>query len=127
MLQAKTTFSGFSINGLEPAKKFYSDKLGLKVDSDEIGLRLHLQDGATVFAYQKDDHAPANYTVLNFVVDNIDQAVDELTAQDIEIEHYDSMPQDPKGIMRGISGNMGPDIAWFKDPAGNILSILQES
>ena len=81
-----------------------------------------------MFIYPKDDHQPASYTVLNFVVDNIDNAVDELVKNEVSFEHYDNMPskQDDKGILRGLSVNQGPDIAWFKDPAGNILSIIQD-
>ncbi len=74
---------------------------------------------------QKDDHQPAAYTFLDFVVDDIDEAIDELTSRGINFERYEGMPQDEKGILRGLSQNMGPDIAWFKDPAGNILAVLK--
>jgi catechol 2,3-dioxygenase-like lactoylglutathione lyase family enzyme len=94
-----------------------------------MGLRIQLPGGGTAFAYPKDDHQPATYTMLNFVVDDIDAAVATLQDRGVEFEQYgtDSMPQDEKGIMRGLSHDMGPDIAWFKDPAGNILAVLQQA
>ena len=125
MFQPKTAFSGFSVNDLPTAKAFYTQTLGLKVLEEGPGLIIHLPGGGTVIAYPKDDHQPATFTILNFEVDNIDEAVDELTSRGVSFERYTGMPQDQKGIMRGISQNMGPDIAWFKDPAGNILSVLQ--
>ena len=89
-------------------------------------MRLHLPGGGTVFAYPKDDHQPATFTILNFVVDSIDEAVDELTNRGVQFEHYEEGPKtDEKGILRGRALQMGPDIAWFKDPAGNILAVLQ--
>jgi catechol 2,3-dioxygenase-like lactoylglutathione lyase family enzyme len=127
MFQAKAAFSGFSVDNLEKARDFYSGMLGLKVDSQDMGLRLHLPGGATVFAYQKDNHQPASFTILNFVVDAIDEAVDELARRGVQFEHYDGdLKTDKKGIARGISAKRGPDIAWFKDPSGNFLSVLQE-
>ena len=125
MFQPKTAFSGFSVNDLAKAKEFYAQTLGLNVVEEGVGLRLHLPGGGTVFTYPKDDHQPATFTLLNFVVDNIDEAVDELKSRGVNIDRYAGMPQDEKGIMRGISQNMGPDIAWFKDPAGNTLALLQ--
>lgn len=120
-------FSGFSVKSLEETKKFYSETLGLQVTQDDMGLTLHLPGSeATVFMYQKDDHQPASFTVLNLVVANIDTAMDELKSQGVTFERYNNMPQDQKGILRGLSNNMGPDIAWFKDPSGNVLSILQD-
>ena len=94
---------------------------------DEMGLQLHLGSGATVFIYEKENHEPASFTILNFVVDDIDTAVSDLVAKDIKMERYEGFPfeQDDKGIARGRSANMGPDIAWFKDPAGNVLAVLQ--
>ena len=124
MFKAKAAFSGFSVNDLEKAKTFYTEILGLKVDEDSSGLTLHLPGGATVFVYSKDNHEPATFTILNFEVNNIDDAADELTKLGVKFERYEGMPADEKGILRGIAANMGPDIAWFKDPAGNILSIL---
>ena len=125
MFQPKTAFSGFSVNDLAKAKEFYTQTLGLKVVEEGVGLRLHLPGGGTAFAYPKDDHQPATFTLLDFVVDDIDEAVDELKSRGVNFDRYEGMSQDEKGIMRGISQNMGPDIAWFKDPAGNMLAVLQ--
>lgn len=117
-------FSGFSVNDIPAATVFYRDKLGLTVEEQNGMLALHLGGGGTVLVYPKQNHAPATYTVLNFPVDDIDSAVDELTAKGVQFEHYDGMPADEKGIMRA---GHGPDIAWFTDPAGNVISVLQES
>ncbi|HCJ33461.1 MAG TPA: glyoxalase [Ktedonobacter sp.] len=126
MFKPKSAFSGFSVNDLAKAKAFYAETLGLQVDDEGVGMRLHLPDGGTVFAYPKDDHQPATYTILNFVVENIDEAVDELTNRGVQFEHYEEGPKtDGKGILRGRALQMGPDIAWFKDPAGNTLAVLQ--
>ena len=125
MFKPKTAFSGFSVNDLAKAKAFYTQTLGLQVVEEGVGLRLHLPGGGTAFAYPKDDHQPATFTLLDFVVDDIDEAVDELKSRGVNFDHFEGMPQDEKGIMRGISQNMGPDIAWFKDPAGNFLAVLQ--
>ena len=125
MFQPKTAFSGFSVNDLAKAKAFYAQTLGLQVVEEGVGLRLHLPGGGTAFAYPKDDHLSATFTLLDFVVDDIDEAVDELKSRGVSFERYAGMSQDEKGIMRGISQNMGPDIAWFKDPAGNFLAVLQ--
>lgn len=127
MLQVQAAFSGFSVDDLSKAKEFYTQILGLKLNDETMGLNLGLPGGGAVFIYPKDDHQPATFTILNFVVENIDKAVDELTSQGVEFEHYDNGPKtDEKGIARGRAVNMGPDIAWFKDPAGNILSVLQD-
>jgi len=125
MFQPKTAFSGFSVNDLAKAKAFYAQALGLKVVETGVGIRLHLPGGGTAFVYPKDDHQPATFTLLDFVVDDIDEAVDELKSRGVSFDRFAGMPQDEKGIMRGISHNMGPDIAWFKDPAGNVLAVLQ--
>jgi catechol 2,3-dioxygenase-like lactoylglutathione lyase family enzyme len=125
MLTYDGTFSGFSVDDTEAATAFYRDKLGVEVVDDGMGLQLKLP-GGSVFIYQKDDHVPATFTVLNFRVADIDAAADELAAAGIELERYPGMPQDEKGIMRGKAANQGPDIAWFTDPAGNVLSILCE-
>ncbi|HEY4964130.1 MAG TPA: VOC family protein [Candidatus Saccharimonadales bacterium] len=129
MLKSQAVFSGFSVNDLDVAKQFYTEVLDLKLNDEKMGLQLALPGGGTLFIYDKHDHSPATYTVLNIVVENIDDAVDSLVSQGVNIEHYDGMPapQDEKGILRGLSANMGPDIAWFKDPAGNILAVLQDS
>ena len=125
MFKPKTVFSGFSVNDLAKAKEFYTQTLGLEVVEEGGGLRLHLTGGGTAFMYPKDDHQPATFTLLDFVVDDIDEAVDELKSRGVSFERYAGMSQDEKGIMRVISQNMGPDIAWFKDPAGNGLAVLQ--
>src|SRR5256714_3811128 len=126
MFQPKSAFSGFAVNDLAKAKAFYAQTLGLKVDDEGVGMRLHLPEGATVFAYPKDNHQSATFTILNFVVENIDEAVDELTTRGVQFEHYEEGPKtDEKGILRGRALQMGPDIAWFKDPAGNTLAVLQ--
>ena len=125
MLRDAYAFSGFSVTDQAAAEDFYSNMLGLEIEGGEMGLKLKLHGGGEVFIYAKPDHAPASFTILNFVVDDIDAAVDELTSKGVVFEQYDFAHQDEKGIARGKAANMGPDIAWFKDPAGNILSVLQ--
>ncbi len=128
----KAAFSGFSVNDLEVAKRFYQETLGLDVteetmgDGSPMGITLQLHGGGSVFVYPKEDHQAATYTVLNLVVENIDEAVEDLKSKGVNFEIYEGMGQDEKGIARGLSASLGPDIAWFKDPAGNILSILQD-
>jgi len=118
------TFSSFSTKDLKVAKGFYGDALGLKVTETAEGLELNLGDGNTVFIYPKPNHTPATFTVLNFLVKDIDEAVDELNRLGVQLEHYDQpdLKTDKRGIMRGN----GPTIAWFKDPSGNILSVVEE-
>jgi catechol 2,3-dioxygenase-like lactoylglutathione lyase family enzyme len=123
MLKEKTTFSSFAVDDVERAKQFYAETLGLEVEDMMGGLILKLRSG-NVFVYPKDDHAPATFTVLNFEVDDIDKAVDGLSADGVRFERYEGFPQDEKGIARGQEG---PEIAWFTDPAGNILSVVSES
>ena len=125
MFKAKAAFSGFSVNDLAKAKAFYTETLGLTIKDETMGLVLNLPGGGTVFAYPKDDHQPATFTMLNFEVDDVDEAVEELGKKGVKFEHYEGMT-DEKGIARGIAAKRGPDIAWFKDPAGNILSVLKE-
>lgn len=128
MLQDAHTFSGFSVKDQTRAKNFYSQTLGLKVEEGKMGLTLKLADNHDVFIYAKDDHTPASFTILNFVVKDIDAAVDELQAKGLEFEAYDfgnGAKTDEKGVMRGLVANQGPDIAWFKDPDGNIMAVLQ--
>ena len=123
MFRYTKVFSGFSVDDLDKAKQFYGETLGLNVTEEANGLGLHLATGATIFIYPKPDHTPATYTILNFPVEDVDKAVDDLKARGVTFEHYDGrMGTDEKGIARG--GDNGPDIAWFKDPAGNILSVL---
>jgi catechol 2,3-dioxygenase-like lactoylglutathione lyase family enzyme len=122
-------FSGFSVNDVAAAKTFYADTLGLSIDADEsMGLNVALPGGGRLFIYPKDDHLPATYTALNFEVADISAAVDQLTGKGVVFERYDNMPggHDERGIVRGKAAKMGPDIAWFKDPAGNILAILEQ-
>ena len=117
--------NGFAVDDIEAAKQFYGETLGLgiKVLSDEFGLiTLNLAGGLDTLVYRKPDFVPATYTILNFEVDDIDAAVDGLVERGVGLERYDEMEQDEKGIARGP----GPHIAWFKDPAGNILSVLQQ-
>jgi catechol 2,3-dioxygenase-like lactoylglutathione lyase family enzyme len=123
MLADSKAFSGFAVPDIEEARKFYGDTLGLKVEPIEGPglLTLHLAGERPTLIYPKPDFEPANYTILNFPVNDVDAAVDELSARGVQFERYDGFDQDEKGIARGS----GPDIAWFKDPAGNILSVLK--
>ncbi|MCI4658154.1 VOC family protein [Cryobacterium zhongshanensis] len=117
-------FSGFAVPDIEAARAFYGGTLGLDVTDGGMGLlRIELPGGAHVIAYPKADHVPATYTMLNLAVGDVDVAVDALTARGVVFERYAGSPQDEKGIMRGN----GPTIAWFTDPAGNILSVLEDS
>lgn len=125
MFKDTKAFSGFSVNDLAAAKQFYGDVLGLDIVEDGMGLTLAVAGSNGIFVYPKPDHTPANYTILNFPVADIDQALADLEARDVRFEHYEGMGQDEKGILRGKAEDKGPDIAWFKDPAGNVLSILQ--
>ena len=127
MFKDMHAFSGFSVNDLAAAKKFYGEVLEVPVeDRGAMGITLKLAGGNNIFIYPKADHVPAVYTVLNFLTHDIDKSVYELVEKGITLERYEGMHQDDKGINRGIAANMGPDIAWFKDPAGNILSVLQD-
>jgi catechol 2,3-dioxygenase-like lactoylglutathione lyase family enzyme len=129
MLNKSEAYSGFAVNDLDKAREFYGEALGLKVEmlDEENGLmQLNHAGGKVTLCYLKPDLEPGNYTILNFPVDDIDAAVDELSGKGVSFERYDGFEQDEKGIARGIAQNQGPDIAWFKDPAGNILSVLQE-
>lgn len=127
MFKDANAFSGYSVNDLEEAKTFYGEMLGLILDDNGMGLEIQFPNGHTIFLYEKEDHQPASYTVLNFPVDDIDAAVDSLVEVGVVMKRYDSMPgdQDGRGIMRGKSAGMGPDIAWFEDPAGNVLAVLE--
>ena len=118
-------FSSFSVNDLQKAGKFYRETLGLDVKETAEGLELHISGGNTIFIYPKLNHTPATFTILNFPVENIDSAVEELRRRGVQFEIYKEreLKTDDKGIFRGP----GPTIAWFKDPAGNFLSVFQES
>jgi predicted enzyme related to lactoylglutathione lyase len=127
MFTTTNAFSGFSVNDLAAAKKFYGETLGIAVSENAMGiLELHLDSGAHIIAYPKPNHAPASFTILNFPVDDVEAAVDDLNARGVVTTIYNDdgqMPVDSKGIMRGN----GPDIAWFLDPAGNVLSVIDGS
>ena len=122
---SKATFSGISTDDLAKAKEFYNDVLGLEITSEEMGLMFNLPGGGQLFIYEKQDHQPATFTVLNF-----EKEVEELKSKGIKFEEIDFGTQggatDEKGIMRGKAANQGPDIAWFKDPAGNFLAVLED-
>lgn len=123
MFEDTKAFSSFSANDLQKAKEFYGGTLGVDLTEQKEGLALHLDGGGEIFIYPKPNHTPASFTVLNFPVDNIDKAVDELTELGVTFEQYEGdIKTDEKGISRA---NGGPEIAWFKDPAGNILSVLE--
>jgi catechol 2,3-dioxygenase-like lactoylglutathione lyase family enzyme len=125
MLKESKAFSGFSVNDIQKAKDFYGRTLGLEVSESHGLLTLHLGGGTNVLIYPKPNHSPATFTILNFPVDDVDQAVEELTRRGVRFEVYDlaEIKTDEKGIMRGS----GPTIAWFKDPAGNVLSVIEET
>jgi catechol 2,3-dioxygenase-like lactoylglutathione lyase family enzyme len=128
MFKPTRAYSGFSVDDLARAKEFYAAVLGLTAEERPGGMRISLPGGSTVWAYAKENHQPTTYTMLDFVVDDIDEAVAALTGRGVRLERYeDGPPQDEMGILRGRSARMGPDIAWFKDPAGNILAVLQEA
>ena len=125
MLANAPAFSGFAVDDLDRARQFYAETLGVNTEvlDEENGLMaLHLAEGRHTFVYRKGDFAPATYTILNFQVDDVEQAVDELGERGVGFERYEEFDQDEKGISRGP----GPKIAWFKDPAGNILSVLEQ-
>jgi catechol 2,3-dioxygenase-like lactoylglutathione lyase family enzyme len=123
MFENTKAYSGFAVPDIPAAKRFYGETLGLRISEPAEGiLTLHLAGDRNTLVYDKPDFTPATYTILNFAVDDVERAVDELSARGVQFEHYDGFGQDEKGIMRG----QGPDIAWFKDPAGNILSVIGE-
>jgi predicted enzyme related to lactoylglutathione lyase len=125
MLKDAYAFSSFSVNDLQKAKEFYSQTLGLEVQEEEkMGImEIHLKNGYEIMIYPKEDHQPATFTVLNFPVEDVEEMVDTLTEKGVKFEHYEAFKTDEKGIARGNEYG-GPDMAWFKDPAGNILSVL---
>jgi catechol 2,3-dioxygenase-like lactoylglutathione lyase family enzyme len=121
MFENTRAFSGFSVDDVPEARKFYGETLGLRVSEEHGLLWLHIAGEWNILVYPKPDHTPATFTILNFPVDDIEKAVDELAERGVRFERYDDSNTDEKGIYRGE----GPLIAWFKDPAGNILSVLQ--
>lgn len=125
MIKGREAFGSFSVNDLEQARQFYSDTLGLDVDKTEQGLSLKVGRDSKIFVYPKSDHTPASFTVLNIPVDNVEEAVNELSGRGVRFEVYNEgdLRTDAKGIH---SGDEGPKIAWFKDPAGNYLSVLEK-
>ncbi len=125
MFKKNKTFASFSVDDIAKAKAFYGKTLGLELADSMGGLDVHLGGGSRLFIYPKPNHVPATFTVLNFLVENIDQTVDELAKEGVQFEKYDEeqMKTDEKGIARG---GPGPSIAWFKDPAGNFLSVIEE-
>jgi catechol 2,3-dioxygenase-like lactoylglutathione lyase family enzyme len=125
MFKDSHAFSGFSTNDIAKAKEFYGQKLGLEVTEENGMLTLHLAGGGNVLIYPKDNHEAATYTVLNFPVKDIDKAADALVAAGIQFERYEGSNQDERGIARSERPEHGPSIAWFTDPAGNILSVLE--
>jgi catechol 2,3-dioxygenase-like lactoylglutathione lyase family enzyme len=126
MFKDTPAFSGFSVNDIPAAKRFYNGTLGIEVGEEMGGLQLRLKGRNPIFVYPKDNHEPATYTILNFPVTDVGKAVDELTAAGVEFERYDmpGLKTDERGIARDPQG---PTIAWFKDPAGNILSVLEDT
>jgi catechol 2,3-dioxygenase-like lactoylglutathione lyase family enzyme len=122
MFATTKAFSGFSVNDIPAAKRFYGETLGLDVSEEHGMLTLHIAGGGNILVYPKPDHTPASFTILNFPVDDIDRVVEELTKRGVRFHRYDGSQQDERGIQRDI----GPPIAWFTDPAGNTLSVLQE-
>jgi len=122
MFKPTRPFSGFSVDNIPAAKKFYGETLGLPVTEQNGMLMLDIGAGAEVLVYPKPNHEPATFTILNFPVADIDDAVDDLASRGVRFERYEGMGQDEKGIMR----ENGPDIAWFTDPAGNVLSVLSD-
>ena len=123
MLADTKAYSGFAVDDIEQAREFYGDTLGLKTSEENGLLTLHLAGGdRPTLVYPKPDFAPATYTILNFPVKDIDEAVDALTARGVRFERYDGFDQDEKGISR----DEGPNIAWFTDPAGNVLSVIED-
>jgi len=122
MLGESKAFSGIAVDDLDAAKRFYEDVLGLRTSEEHGLMTLHLAGDRPTLVYPKPDHEPATYTVLNFPVENVDAAVDALTERGVAFELYEGAPQDERGVMRGN----GPPIAWFRDPAGNILSVIEQ-
>jgi catechol 2,3-dioxygenase-like lactoylglutathione lyase family enzyme len=121
MFKNTKAFSGFAVDDVDKAREFYADTLGIEVSEENGLLTLHIADDRPTLVYPRPNHTPAEYTILNFPVDDIERAVDELTARGVQFERYEDFDQDERGIMRGE----GPPIAWFKDPAGNVLSVIK--
>ncbi|WP_406657223.1 VOC family protein [Methanolobus sp. ZRKC2] len=128
MFKDTKAFGSFSVDDLAKAEAFYGETLGLDVSPEDEGMRIRIAGGMQLFVYPKKDHQPATFTILNFPVDDIDRAVDELKARGIVFEHYTGeLRTDEKGISRSSFHEKDIDVAWFKDPAGNILSVIRSS
>lgn len=128
MIKVTSSFSGISVTSLEQARHFYVDILGLELVNDHMGLRVKLLGGGELFIYEKPDHIPAEFTILNFVVEDINETIDQLVESGaVAFERYDlPFEQDERGVARGKDAGYGPNIAWFKDPAGNTLALIEE-
>jgi catechol 2,3-dioxygenase-like lactoylglutathione lyase family enzyme len=129
MITALSSFSGISVSSIQEARRFYVDTLQLLLKDDSMGLLLELPGGGQLFIYEKPNHVPAEFTVLNFVVADINDTINHLlNDHGIQFERYDNMPapQDERGVLRGKDANQGPNIAWFKDPAGNVLALIED-
>ncbi|GAA3000313.1 VOC family protein [Actinokineospora diospyrosa] len=122
MVRHTRVFSGFAVDDVAAAREFYESVLGLRVTEEYGMLHLHITEDTHVLVYPKPGHVPASFTVLNFQVEDIDQAVDELVGRGVRFERYEGLPTDDRGVFR----EEGPFIAWFTDPAGNVMSVLQE-
>lgn len=124
MFKESSAYSSFSVDDLQRAKEFYGGTLGLEVSEGPMGLELRLATGTTIFVYPKEDHAPATFTILNFPVDDLERAIEALTSAGVRLEIYDlpGLKTDERGVFSGE----GMKIAWFKDPAGNVLSVIEE-
>ncbi len=122
-----SSFSSFSVDNIAAAKSFYAGLLGLELTDESMGLQFSLPGGGSLFMYEKPDHQPAGFTVLNFIVEDINTVIDLYIEKDIHFERYDNLPaeQDERGVLRGKAAGQGPDIAWFKDPAGNVLALIE--
>lgn len=128
MFEQTDAFSSYSVSNKTEALQFYGDVLGCDLEEISEGITLHFPNGHTVFLYEKLDHEPAGYTVLNFPVDDIDTTIEDLEIKGIEMLMFEDLPieQDGKGVLRGKAAGMGPNMAWFKDPSGNVISVLEE-
>lgn len=126
-MKIKAAFSGYSSNNIDTCREFYGQVLGLELSEDMSGIGFNV-NGQQIFIYPKDDHQPASFTVLNFVVNDISKAIDDLVEKGVSFARYNNLPaaQDERGVLRGKDVGMGPNIAWFTDPSGNILALVEQ-